>query len=115
MQSPNLSNAQRKVMLDKATQLPFSGKYISLKQEGTYVCANCGVQLFSSANKYDPHCVRPSFDGSLAGSTTYTKDTSHSMVRTEITCASAADTWGTSLTTIRGTQPASATVSICYC
>ncbi|NCD35124.1 MAG: peptide-methionine (R)-S-oxide reductase [Spartobacteria bacterium] len=87
MQNPNLSKAQRKVMFDKATEPPFTGKYISLKQGGIYVCANCGAKLFSSDNKYDSHCGWPSFDDSLAGAITYTNDTSHSMVRTEITCA----------------------------
>lgn len=87
MQNPNLSKQQQDVLFNKATELPYTGKFLNTKQDGTYVCANCGARLFSSNNKYDSHCGWPSFDESLAGAITYTIDESHGMVRTEVTCA----------------------------
>lgn len=85
--SPNLTDEQRAVIFNKATEAPFSGKFLHQNSEGIYTCANCGTVLFSSDNKYDSHCGWPSFDESLTDAVTYSHDTTHGMVRTEITCA----------------------------
>lgn len=87
MQNSRLTKQQRDVLFNEATEAPFSGRFLDVKTDGTYICANCGAKLFNSANKYDAHCGWPSFDESLAGAINYTQDTTHGMVRSEVTCA----------------------------
>lgn len=84
--NPNLSDEQKAVLFDKATERPFTGKLLDVTDDGMYVCANCGTQLFSSDTKYDAGCGWPSFDRALPGSVDFHEDTSHGMTRTEVTC-----------------------------
>lgn len=85
--NPNLSDEQKSVLFDKANEAPFSGALLHVDDDGSYICANCGAKLFDATNKFDSGCGWPSFDQALPGSVTYADDTSHSMIRTEITCA----------------------------
>lgn len=87
MKNPNLTKEQQAVLFEKATEAPFSGAFLYNKDAGVYVCANCGAALFRSNTKYDSHCGWPSFDQAIPGAVTESTDTSHGMVRTEITCA----------------------------
>jgi len=82
-----LSPLQYSVLRDKTTERPFTGKYDNFYKKGTYVCAACGAQLFSSNTKFDAHCGWPSFDEAIPGTVIYKKDTSYGMVRTEVLCA----------------------------
>lgn len=86
-QNPNLSDEQKAVLFDKATEAPFTGKLLHVTDKGDFVCANCDAVLFSSDAKYDSSCGWPSFDEALPGTVTYSDDLSHGMIRTEITCA----------------------------
>ena len=86
-QNPNLSDEQKATLFGGATEAPYSGKLLHVTDEGLYVCANCGAQLFDSDSKYDSSCGWPSFDRALAGSVKYDVDRSHGMVRTVVTCA----------------------------
>lgn len=83
----HLTSEQQAVLFDKATEAPFSGKLLHVTDDGMFVCANCGMQLFDSSAKYDSGCGWPSFDRALAGAVSYHDDKSHGMVRTEVTCA----------------------------
>lgn len=85
--NPNLSDEQMAVLFSKATEAPFSGKWLDHHADGAYTCANCGALLFNSSSKYDSHCGWPSFDEAIQGAVTYHEDTSHGMKRTEICCA----------------------------
>lgn len=85
--NPNLTDDQKAVLFDKATEAPFSGTFLYNKDEGVYTCANCEEPLFTSERKYDSDCGWPSFDDAIEGAVIETADTSHGMVRTEITCA----------------------------
>ncbi len=49
------------VMRRKATEKPYSGRYLFWTTEGTYHCAGCGLALFSSQSKYDANTAWPSF------------------------------------------------------
>lgn len=75
------------ILREKGTERPFSGKYNAFFEKGSYVCAACGNLLFNSDAKYDSSCGWPSFDQAIEGSVIYTKDTTHGMIRTEVTCA----------------------------
>lgn len=83
----NLSDQQKDVLLNKATEAPFSGKYLDFNQNGTYTCANCGNQIFDSSTKFNSHCGWPSFDQAIEGSVKLNSDYSHGMVREEVVCA----------------------------
>jgi peptide-methionine (R)-S-oxide reductase len=85
-QNPNLTEEQKAVLFDKATEAPFTGKLLHVTEKGDYTCANCGTVLFSSNAKYDSDCGWPSFDEANEGTVTYTTDDTHGMSRTEITC-----------------------------
>ncbi len=80
-----LTPEQYKVLREKGTEAPFSGK---LKEgKGTYNCVACGNPLFSTDAKFESGTGWPSFDQAIPGSVTTISDTSHGMVRSEITCA----------------------------
>lgn len=86
-QNPQLSAEQKEVLFNKATEAPFSGELLDVSKDGTYGCANCHTPLFISTHKYNSGSGWPSFDDAISGSVIFTKDSSHGMVRTEITCA----------------------------
>jgi peptide-methionine (R)-S-oxide reductase len=71
----------------KGTEHPYTGKYLEHNEQGKYACVCCGSQLFNSSHKFDSHCGWPSFDKSIEGTVEYHKDSTHGMVRVEITCA----------------------------
>jgi len=87
MQNPNLSDEQKAVLFDKATESPYRGKWLYHDNEGGYVCANCGTTLFNSNTKYDSHCGWPSFGAALPDSVEFHTDNSFGMKRVEVTCA----------------------------
>ncbi|MDX1449562.1 MAG: peptide-methionine (R)-S-oxide reductase MsrB [Acidimicrobiia bacterium] len=79
---------QFRVLREGATERAFTGKYVDEKRSGTYRCAGCGTELFSSEAKYDSRSGWPSFYESLDPARIEERtDTSHGMVRTEIVCA----------------------------
>lgn len=84
--NPQLSNQQRAVLFDRATEPPYSGDLLDNKKPGTYHCANCGQLLFSSNRKYDA-CGWPSFDQAVEGAISNVADYSHGMTRTETVCS----------------------------
>lgn len=76
-----------KVLREKETEAPFTGKYVHERRKGMYRCAACGNQLFSSETKFESGSGWPSFDNALPGSVAYISDNSHGMQRTEVVCA----------------------------
>ena len=82
-----LTPEQYDVMRQRGTEMPFSGKYVHEKKEGTYMCAACGNPLFSSDAKFDSGTGWPSFDTAIPGSVKYVSDTDHGMNRNEVVCA----------------------------
>ena len=63
--NPNLSNQQKKVLFEEATEAPGSSELNFEKREGSYYCANCGTKLFDSNTKYESGSGWPSFYESL--------------------------------------------------
>lgn len=82
-----LTPEQYQVLRRKATEAPFSGKYDSVFDAGTYSCAACGTKLFDSTTKFDAHCGWPSFYDAKPGAVEFISDDTHDMVRTEVICA----------------------------
>ena len=83
-----LTPEQYRVLREKGTEAPFTGKLLKNKETGIYTCAACGNELFTSDMKFDSHCGWPSFDKEIAGGKINTHiDSSYGMIRTEITCA----------------------------
>lgn len=83
-----LSPKQYHILREKGTERPGTGELLHNKEIGTYKCAGCGLALFKSDGKFDSGCGWPSFFEPLEGAhITETMDTSHGMVRTEITCS----------------------------
>ncbi len=76
-----------RVLRQKGTEHPYSGKYNDFYEEGTYVCGACSHPLFSSEHKFESSCGWPSFNEELASAAIEKKaDYSHFMIRTEILC-----------------------------
>ena len=71
----------------KGTERPWSSKFESFKEAGTYYCAACGNPLFKSDTKFESGCGWPSFYEPISKtSILYTPDNSHGMERTEVQC-----------------------------
>ena len=69
------------------TEAPFTGKYNSFYEPGTYLCAGCGLELFSSEAKFDSGSGWPSFFEVLKNSNVkLIEDRAHGMIRTEVKC-----------------------------
>jgi len=82
-----LTAEQYEVLRHAATERPFTGEFLNLDEHGTYTCAGCGAELFSSDTKFDSHCGWPSFYDQLESANVITReDNSHGMVRTEVLC-----------------------------
>lgn len=71
----------------KGTERPWTSKYETSKEIGTYYCAACGNPLFKSDTKFESGCGWPSFYEPISKtSVIYLEDRSHGMVRTEVEC-----------------------------
>ncbi len=86
VQYNELTPAERRVIIDKGTEVPHTGAYDAHWEEGTYICKRCDAPLYRSKDKFDAHCGWPSFDDEIPGAVTRTTDTDG--MRTEITCTS---------------------------
>ena len=84
-----LTPEQYEILRRKGTERAFTGKYNDTKEQGVYRCAGCGAELFVSETKYDSGCGWPAFFAPASDEAVEEEhDTSHGMVRTEVTCAS---------------------------
>lgn len=82
-----LTPEQYRVLRERGTEAPFTGKYAHEERTGMYACAACGNPLFSSDTKFDSGTGWPSFDEVLPGAVRFVSDDSHGMARTEVVCA----------------------------
>ncbi len=82
-----LTPEQYHIAFERGTELPFSGKYTDIHDEGVYKCAVCGEALFLSTTKYNSGSGWPSFYETMEKSPVQTKvDDSLGMVRDEVVC-----------------------------
>jgi peptide-methionine (R)-S-oxide reductase len=83
-----LSPEEYRVLREKGTEAPFSGEYDHVFEPGTYRCAGCGAELFSSEAKYDSGCGWPAFHTPASDEAIDEEsDTTLGMVRTEVMCS----------------------------
>ncbi|PAF43977.1 methionine-R-sulfoxide reductase [Helicobacter sp. 11S02596-1] len=82
---PTLTPQEYAVIVEKATEAPFSGEYNDFYKEGIYVCKQCGNELYTSEAKFKSGCGWPSFDDEIAGAIKHQVDADGR--RTEIICA----------------------------
>ncbi|QCC84819.1 bifunctional methionine sulfoxide reductase B/A protein [Desulfovibrio desulfuricans] len=82
---PPLSGPEADVLLRKATEPPYTGKYLDNHEAGTYICRQCGMPLYHSKDKFESGCGWPSFDTELPGAVRRVPDADGR--RVEIVCA----------------------------
>ncbi|MEI6397961.1 MAG: methionine-R-sulfoxide reductase [Pseudomonadota bacterium] len=81
-----LTPFEYEVLVNKATEPPFSGTYTNNKTTGTYHCKACDAKLYQSRDKFDSRCGWPSFDQEIPGAVKRVPDADGR--RVEIICAS---------------------------
>lgn len=83
----NLSPEERKIIVDKGTEAPFTGEYNEFFEAGLFICRACRNPLYESNTKFNAGCGWPSFDDELEGAVVRKQDFSTGRVRTEICCS----------------------------
>lgn len=85
-----LTPEQYRILRKAGTERPFGEVYSKFKKQGsgTYVCAGCDSELFSSNEKFDSKCGWPSFyDPSNAKNVKTSVDYLLGYPRTEVLCS----------------------------
>jgi peptide-methionine (R)-S-oxide reductase len=83
-----LTPDQYRILREKGTERAFTGALYHNTETGTYTCGACGHPLFTSETKYDSGSGWPSFYAPIDEARVAThRDTSHGMVRIEVTCS----------------------------
>ena len=82
-----LNPDEYRIAREGATETPFTGKYCSLFEPGTYLCICCGTPLFSSETKFDSGGGWPDFTGAITeGLIKYLDDVSSLEKQIEVKC-----------------------------
>jgi peptide-methionine (R)-S-oxide reductase len=83
----NLTDQEKEVLFEGATEAPFSGELLHETRTGSFTCKNCCHELFSSDAKFDSGSGWPSFtEPANRENVTLLSDESHGMIRTEVRC-----------------------------
>ncbi len=80
-----LTPEEEQVIVNKGTEMPFTGKYYAFWQKGTHVCKRGGAKLYRSENKFEANCGWPIFDDEIPRAVKRLPDPDGR--RTEIQCA----------------------------
>jgi peptide-methionine (R)-S-oxide reductase len=82
-----LTPEQYEVLRRHGTERPFTGEYVNVKDDGSYHCAGCGAELFSSDTKFESGTGWPSFyEPAVAENVETREDRGLGMARTEVLC-----------------------------
>ena len=83
-----LGDLRYHILREKGTERAFTGRYLDLKDDGSYACGACGQTLFSSDKKYDSGSGWPSFYEPIDKNMIVEhSDHSVGMIRTEVVCS----------------------------
>ena len=82
----HLSKEERRIIVGKGTENPFSGEYDNFFEAGVFICRACKAPLYESNTKFDSGCGWPSFDDEIEGRISRFEDFSGGRIRTEICC-----------------------------
>lgn len=80
-----LTDEEKRVIINKGTEMPFGNKYDDFFEDGTFICRRCNNPLFTSQAKFEAGCGWPAFDDNFPGAVKRLPDPDGS--RTEIECA----------------------------
>lgn len=83
--STPLTPEEKRIIINKGTEAPFSGEYTEFFEPGTYVCKRCGAPLYHSTAKFRSDCGWPSFDEEIPGAVRRQPDRDGE--RVEVLCA----------------------------
>jgi peptide-methionine (R)-S-oxide reductase len=78
---------QYAVLRQSGTERPFTSSLLEEHRRGTFACAGCDVDLFSSTTKFESNTGWPSFWSPLDGAIGSEKDISYGMIRTSVHCS----------------------------
>lgn len=79
-----LTPEEKRVILEKGTEAPFTGEFYTHNEEGMYTCKQCGIPLFPSDAKFESGSGWPSFDDAFPGAV---QEIPEADGRTEIVCS----------------------------
>jgi len=85
LKTQSLTPAAYSVIIDKATEAPFVGKYTDTQLPGTWLCRQCGLALFRADSKFASSCGWPAFFAAIENTVTETPDVDGR--RIEIVCS----------------------------
>ncbi len=80
-----LTPDEARVILKKGTEMPHTGEYNKVKEEGTFVCRQCETPLYKTDDKFESGCGWPAFDDEIEGAVERIPDADGH--RIEIVCA----------------------------
>ncbi|KAH6981133.1 Mss4-like protein [Ilyonectria sp. MPI-CAGE-AT-0026] len=83
-----LNKEQFRVLREKGTEAPGTGKYNKHAPEtGVYTCAGCEAPLYKATHKFSSGCGWPAYFDSIPGAVVRHEDKTLGMSRIEIVCA----------------------------
>jgi peptide-methionine (R)-S-oxide reductase len=81
-----LTAEQYAVLRHEATERAFTSPLLHEKRRGTFACAGCGLENFSSATKFESGTGWPSFWAPIEKAVITKKDSSLGMIRIAVEC-----------------------------
>jgi peptide-methionine (R)-S-oxide reductase len=81
-----LTSEQYAVLRKEGTEPPFTSPLLHEERKGTFACAGCDLDLFSSETKFDSGTGWPSFWAPLDNAVKTHDDRSFGMTRSAVTC-----------------------------
>ncbi len=85
MKLNELTPEEKRVIIDKGTEYPYTGKYDRFFENGLYACKQCEQPLYRSNSKFNSGCGWPAFDDEIPNTIKRILDKDGK--RTEIVCA----------------------------